>query len=384
MINCFTFQKLLVACFSMKMQFLSLFLILTVLVVPHDGELAIRPTTIVIDSNVWINMKLLFDNIISEDKSLSELTRVDAYEKLWNEFYLSPNLETTCETYLKENKYKPLKETYDTIKTIIELKNKIHTHPVKVDIPIYVYCEITDGITSKISVIPKPRESENNYDEFISEFPLNVNIDYGILEEGVDFPYKDKNVMEKMKAFVEEITQNPTGKHANVNDLIKELDTNTQAKRTDTLKKLNEIAKFAKYVTEKANKFDKLYAKVIEHSTYSSKMKPLMGSVTKLVEYAGTKNKNLNGKQALIERLTKYNEEFDFFDLKIYLYAKKRRAHIMTSNYLALQEIYDPLFLDQFSDIKFLLPDINFEKVWLVISDEFVFFLSNTTRFHLL
>lgn len=96
---------------------------------------------------------------------------------------------------------------------------------------------------------------------------------------------------------------------------------------------------------------------------YASETRLLFPIATKIIEHADSmkKLKYSNPTEMLMDRLLKSQEEFDIFDLKIYLYAKEKAAHIMTFNTQAFQEINDPTFLNYFEDTKILQPEINFK-----------------------
>lgn len=63
--------------------------------------------------------------------------------------------------------------------------------------------------------------------------------------------------------------------------------------------------------------------------------------------------------EMIADRLVKHREEFDFLDLRIYLYAKEKNAFILTRNTQAFQEVEDPIFFNYFKDVKILHPLIN-------------------------
>lgn len=61
----------------------------------------------------------------------------------------------------------------------------------------------------------------------------------------------------------------------------------------------------------------------------------------------------------IVDRLLENDEEFCYFDLKIYLFAKHNNATVVTNNLKAFQEINDPVFRNFFKDVEFLFPQIN-------------------------
>lgn len=92
----------------------------------------------------------------------------------------------------------------------------------------------------------------------------------------------------------------------------------------------------------------------------------LLNSITgKIREYGKSSVSNIkfDPVDVVAKRLTQSKEEFDFFDLQLYLYAKEKNAHIFSFNTQAFQEINDPVFLDYFRDAKVLHPYINFKEV---------------------
>lgn len=327
---------------------------------------------IILDTNVWSYLLRLFDHLISKNKNA---TYRMIWKKLENENKYSDSTDEAFEKYMNEmfqfqGRFRQGIVATKRILNLITMKN------VKIVIPIYIYNECEKSLSSKISTKKLQTEMSKtnkkwNYDQFFLEMPIKTEFGFEKSDElisGEDYPCNikkcdnskdiDKKIV--LRKFFEKIQNENYIRHNILKKFINKLNHETNGKIHHCDEK-----KWCDKIKEKYKCWDKYLIVTLRMNgfeNYITRTKQLVSVVETINSYRKSPIQYVkNVIECLLSRLTKNKEEFDFFDLCIYLYAKEIGAHIMTFNTQAFQEIQDPIFLDYFSDIKILHPSINYK-----------------------
>ena len=306
---------------------------------------------IVIDTNVWGNIMHVFD-ILKQKINLNE-------NQLWGN-------SNQIGSHLTEEQQMFYKGPIAIIKRISELKNNPGSSKFEIHVPSFVYNEVAFSLSSKITNrSQKNTNFQKRFDNFLSQLPIKTVVDKTELVQGRDYPNKPANPT-NIESHMEIFLQDEQKHNRNLDDLLNHLSRadksikETVNQRTEHLKKLNTDIRYKTKFWDKPIS-DKLKAKHISYSTKAGQIDSLYG---KILEYPDVRKVSFgpDPRKIVAKRLTMNKEEFDFFDLQIYLYSKEKKAHILTMNTQAFQEINNPYFLGHFQELKVMHPLINFES----------------------
>lgn len=333
---------------------------------------------VIIDTNLWKNTIDFFTKI-KEVVPKSNGAQQN-FNEIWESF---GNEADSVDLLLRQNPtIDPIEyeEGITVTKYILDMWNhKTNNQPdIEINVPVYVYNEVAKGLSSKLG---NPSEELNsNVEPFfksMQEYRPNTHVDFEDLIKGTDYPEKISSKDDKIliKTFKEFLAKN-NGKFT---ALLNHWEINTQdknlakkeiiRKKTETKNYLDELNKIGETLAFKKKNWNPKLDKLLKENGKNiyAKETNLLASITgKIKEHSKNKVEKMNFGDAndlIAKRLVKNNEEFDIFDLEIYLYAQEQGAHIMTSNTQAFQEVNDPIFLNFFKDIKILNPSINFETL---------------------
>lgn len=330
------------------------------------------PEKIVFDTNVCSELRILFDHIIEtyhtkEGKALT-------YEKIWTWFNGPNSVDDAFKPYLTDKERLKFKDGITTTKRILDLK--ANRPEIELDIPVFVFNEVAMGKSSKIV----KHQSDDvpdivhdllytvSYQELLESIPLRKTINLNVLKEGADFPTKSKTPMSEndLKQALKTFLTENVGVNANLLNLYEHL---KDAKDIETVQKnLNKLKDASDDLNAKTELWDKKMKKFLANSNikdYASETELLNSITGKVKEFGKNPVKSINFNEpidVIAKRLTQSKEEFDFFDLQLYMYAKEQKAYILSFNTQAYQEINDPVFLDFFRDSKVLHPYVNFKE----------------------
>lgn len=299
---------------------------------------------IVIDTNVYSNMRYVFDKLKKTGQT---------YSQLWESF------DSELDRLSAKDRI-TYKGAIDFILRIRELKGA----NVQLNVPSFVYNEAVLGQSSKIGTNPSINTQKDAVLEFINSIPLKKVIDDTVLEVGEDLPTKSSD-LKKQASIMEDFLKNTQNDNVNLQKLLEHLSqtTSKQPVQDNTSNLKNLITD----VHDKHIMWDSSIREVLKANDmpYPTKTELLNTVYGKIIEYPEDLNKISfsDPHRVLAERLIKSKEEFDFFDLQIYMHAKEHDAAIFTLNTQAFQEINDPVFLGYFSDNKIMHTLINFEEI---------------------
>lgn len=334
------------------MRYISLVLLL---VWVHIGTSNIEKP-VVVDTNVCVSLLQLF-GAIQEERTGMSLDR-PAYTTIWELFNNNPT--STVSNILKDFVPNLKLDKYDkgimTVERILLLKGVPDSG---LDIPEFVYNEFAGGQSSKTTSIIKKgvdREKVIFLDAFKTVITTNIN-KRELSEEGVDFPVKAQKGKET-KIEMREFIERNRDRNKQLGDLLSHL---KEASNEDGMKKrLTKLKNLNKDVHDKGLLWDKSMKEIISsHKSMTSALDALYPSIK---DYPDIRlNPTEEGViDSMVERLLIKKEEFDFYDLQIFLYAKEKNAYILSFNTQAFQEVNDPRFLEYFKDLKILHPEVNF------------------------
>ncbi|XP_014289594.1 uncharacterized protein [Halyomorpha halys] len=336
----------------------------------------------VIDTNLWGDIRVILNR-------LKERTGT-SYKELWT--VLNDDLITK---HLKSDEIVKFRGVINVLKAIAEMRNSSSKYVIH--IPSFVFNEAARSVSSKINSIAGTGNDKfvQSFEEIVDSIPIKKIYDYRVLkgegDEGVhkgegDYPRKtkEKNVMTILRDFLEnQITQggetsdneqitesqkkNKREEKESFNKLIEHLKNADQAKKDGVRENTENMQKKITDVFNKNKKWDQAMSEASEvHGFhYETKTKLLNSLYDSIIKFRNVNQFAFSSDPVgvIAERLAIKNEEFDLFDLKIYLYAKENQAHILTKNTQAFQEINDPCFLGYFDDVKIMNPSINFETI---------------------
>lgn len=133
-------------------------------------------------------------------------------------------------------------------------------------------------------------------------------------------------------------------------------------KRAEDLNFLSKSLKFKMKWDDEMKANNKLAEKFTPpRKTKAFKYEALQSKFEEIYVNANDEEKfdTLSADELIAQKLVRHQEEFDFFDLQIYLYAKEKNAFVFTRNTQAFQEVEDPMFFNYFKNVKILHPLIN-------------------------
>lgn len=347
-----------------------------------------EPTqTIVLDSNFCYELRILFDRLIDQHHAKRPDEKALSYEAIWQSFEQGKSVRDVFKEHLSEQLMKKSEKGLVATDRILDLKRS--GLPIEFDIPVYVFNEVAAGKSSKINTLQSDYVKDIvsdmlftvSYMDFFNSIPIKTNFEIKMLVEGHNFPAKPEkleppakfqplpeNELEKrMKEFLEQKQLNTNGGvlNKNLDKLMKHL---SQTPDTDKIKMQERIDRMKKVNADLHDKFelwDTKMKNVLAHNfpDYNTDTMILHAINGKIREYPPIKNFDFKQPvNELAKRLVQSKEEFDFFDLQIYLYAKEKNAPIFTFNAQAFQEVNNPCFLEYFKDTKILHPELNFKQ----------------------
>lgn len=321
---------------------------------------------IILDTNVCTATLGLFDKLQHEIFKQNSSQGRPSYSDIWTKLNSSKSIEVVISKYLTEADRTRYKQPISITRLILELKEK---RPQTVlHIPVYIYNEAVNGISSKMN-----KDIALLYESYIDLFvsmPVKTIVDNSTVIEGEDLPTKCR-ACDNDKLF--QITKNFLLKalrsNKNLEGLIKYLSEEIPDKKRQTEDRLSDLNEICENVKSKIDLWDtqmKIFLSnngVRDYKTDTDQFQSVAGKISM---FSRNKFKGIDFNSpvdVIANRLIKFKEEFDFFDLQIYLYAKEKNAHILTLNTQAFQEVNDPVFLDYFRTTKILNPSINFQEL---------------------
>lgn len=329
------------------------------------GTSSSQPTDIIIfDTNVCSEPLSLFDHLKKQFHIKHPTEDEPTYADLWLKFDGPNSVDTVLHEYLTDADRIAFKRGIQITKHILDLKE--NRPQVQIDIPKFVYNEVANGMTSKITKgTGKP---SGDYVEFFKSMPIKTTVETGDLIEERDYPKKKPSASaSELLTIMKDFLSKSIESNEDFKELSTHLDEDVPVKKRKTQNALDDLYKVSEGVEYKVKFWDKKLKSFLNKNgikMYETSTELLASITGKIKEH--WKNKVAKIKfddpiDLIAKRLLKNNEEFDFFDLKIYLYAKERNAHILTFNTQAFQEVNDPIFLNFFEETKILNPNINFK-----------------------
>lgn len=316
---------------------------------------------IILDTNVCTITLKLFNNLIEEIHRQNPSEAKLNYNDVWARFKRPSSVDRIMNEYLSEADQIKSKSSIAITKQILDLKS--NRPKVVFLVPVFVYNEAVNGLSSKISkgigikIFPQ-------YVDFFKSIPIKTTVEIHEFIEDKDYPRKNvllNDTLPVMKEFLSNAIQS----NHNLEELFKYLKEDNFVKRTQTEHRLRDLFKVCVNVKNKIRLWNgqiKAFLSnngVKDYTTETDQFATIIGKIT---SYATNINFD-DVIDAVAYRLIKSKEEFDFFDLQIYLYAKEKDAFILTINTQAIQEIIDPVFLGFFENMKILNPNINFKHI---------------------
>lgn len=325
-----------------------------------------RSDVIIFDTNVCSATIKLFKNL--REKIIKESSgTVATYKDIWSKFNGSANLvEDVLSGYLNETEKRRHKSSIFITKLMLDLKeNRPQT---EIHIPVYIYNEAKLGKSSKIS--KNSTHLYEGYEELFQSIPVKIVVDDRVLINGKDYPNKNSSAdPETMFQIIKGFLSNAVTSDKNLENLIKYLSEDIENKMKQTANHLSDLNEMCENVQSKISLWDKQMKVFLSNNgvcNYKSETEQLLSVAGRISTYHQNLFKEINFSDAIdviANRLIKFKEEFDFFDLQIYLIAKEMNAKILTVNTQAFQEINDPVFLDFFRETKIVNPTINFKEL---------------------
>lgn len=346
--------------------FLFLFIHQTWLLVSSDN----LKKVIIFDSNIWIKSVYLFNHIIEQPASKS--AGVTNYQELWNKLDGTSSAKGKLEEIVGHFNMDKYEEGVRIVQNILDLKKQWPN--IEIDVPTFVYAEVAKGMTSKME---KPIDTVKGdymvtYDNFFNSLPIKTNVakqQANALTEGTDYPRKfttnDPNKKEQMLLHMKSFLETNAPRNGRLTELIDYLKINIADKKKQIQNRFTQWKPECDNIISSGNIWE-VKVKELYGRYYKSNAALLSDIAGKFIAYQASDLNKMQFTDPIDEigkRLLHKSEEFDTFDLEIYLYAKEKQLPIVTCNTQAFQEIHDPVFLDYFSDIKVLNPNINFQNV---------------------
>lgn len=191
---------------------------------------------VIIDTNAWSEPLNLFDRIIQGHHQQHPSEPKLTYRDVWRRFGSESTIDSVIKSFkdagiLTDKLVKDFNRGILFTKRIIDFQK--NRQQVEIDVPIFVYNELTKGLSSKIRSPQSSPGHSRNYQEFFDMMPIRTHVAVGDLTEGVDYPHKrpgitDTNVLKiGLKKFFEDNGINGdagvASNHQSVNRLIEKL-----------------------------------------------------------------------------------------------------------------------------------------------------------------
>lgn len=327
------------------------------------------------DTNLWSYPRMLIQKLIDMGAALS-------FDAIWKLFKTSNDVDHIIKSYAIDQTKSLL--GIEIIKLILRLRDGNHV----LHIPAEVWYETVYGKSSRMdpknnTQVPqqqsKVAEIIETKKQFFDALPVKKVIVKEILMEGIDFPKKIislkseelcsfqrnstnlKTDAEKLEAYnnftkrLQDLTTEQK-KLEIMTAFIENLDTEEMRELKEHLKNTNLQKKeldncpdLLPLIKQKGNAKDSVFSKA-----FAGKLKSLFCSRPPDIKTDEDVNK------AIAYRLLMNNEELVYFDLQLYLYAKKTQARVITLNKKAFMEVNDPCFKDYFADVNIIIPQFNY------------------------
>lgn len=319
---------------------------------------------IILDTNVCTATLELFNNLRNEifHQNLSK-TR-PTYGDIWAKFTDSDSVDIVLSEYFTEVDKIRFKPSITITKLILAVNE--NRPEMEIHVPAYIYNEAVNGISSKMS--KEFYSFCDDYDEFFASIPVRTIVDNWTLTEGTDFPEKCRSSESNaLFPIMTEFLSKTMKSSENLKNLIQYLNEDTINKQKQTEARLSDLSQMCENVKSKIALWDKPMKIFLSNNgfdDYKTGTDQLSSVAGRIPAYFQNKFKNIDFNKTIdviANRLIQFKEEFDWFDLQIYLYAMEKNASIWSLNTQAFQEINDPVFLDFFRNTKILNPSINFK-----------------------
>lgn len=317
---------------------------------------------IIFDTNVCIISLKLFEILSAEIFKQSPTKTQPTYKDIWTKFNGSDSVDIIMNRYLSEEDRFQLKKSIIITKLILDLEeNRSQT---EIHIPVYSYNEAVNGITSKMT--KDTIFFHDGYDEFFKSIPIKTTVDDRLLIKALDYPNKYRSdESNTLFSIMHDFLTKTITTNRNLKQLINYMNKDITNKKKETEARLSDLNVICENLETKIRLWDKPMKMFLSNNgifDYKSDTEQLSSVVGKISTFYRDKFTEIDFSDpidVISKRLIKSKEEFDFFDLQIYLYAMEKDAYILTVNTQAFQEINDPVFLNYFKDIKILNPNIN-------------------------
>lgn len=321
-----------------------------------------RSDIIIFDTNVCTVSLKLFEILSDEILNQSPTKTKPNFKDIWAKFNGSSSVDIIMDQYLSEVDQIRLKKSITITKLILDLKeNRPQT---EIHIPVYSYNEAVNGITSKMA--KDTVFFYDGYDDFFKSIPIKTIIDDRLLIKGKDYPIKYRSgESNTLFLIIKDFLSKAITTNQNLEQFINYMNNDIINKKKQTEDRLSKLNVMCENLETKMRLWDKPMKMFFSNNgvcDYKSETEQLSSVAGKISTYHRNKFTEIDFNDpidVIAKRLIKSKEEFDFFDLQIYLYAKEMDAFILTVNTQAFQEINDPVFLDYFKDTKILNPNIN-------------------------
>ncbi|XP_014273658.1 protein PFC0760c [Halyomorpha halys] len=309
--------------------------------------------SVVIDTNVWGDL----ENVLGRFNTKTKKSYKEVWDALSDDF-----IKKTLSTDEQER----FKGVLSVMKRLIDMKKSSANYEIRV--PSYVYNEKGRSVSSKITAPAAAAEGNDTnlkqFMEILDSVPIKTVVDKTVLKKGTDFP--EKSII-KTEADIKRIMKNflKDYKGGTLNHLVDHLRSASQKTKDSMQQRTNVLKSRMDYVNQKKVYWDKRMteASKVHGFRYKTKTSLFTTLYDRIRKYGDVNKIQSDPLDVLTDRLVKYEEEFDFFDLQIYLYAKSTKSYIITMNTQAYQEINDTCFLGYFENVKIMHPLINFNKL---------------------
>lgn len=111
---------------------------------PHDPK-----QLVIIDTNAWSEPLNLFDYIIKENQRINPTDPKWTYADVWDKFKKSESFDNMLKGFLDTKKTNEYSRGILFTKRILDLEK--NRPQVEIDVPIFVFNELTKSLTSKIA-----------------------------------------------------------------------------------------------------------------------------------------------------------------------------------------------------------------------------------------
>ncbi|XP_014273660.1 uncharacterized protein [Halyomorpha halys] len=307
---------------------------------------------LVLDTNMWADLRLILTRLQKKTGK--------SFEDLWKAF----NDDFIKET-LNPNEREAFRSVTNFMKRLLEMKNSSAKYVIYV--PSFVYNEAGRSVSSKITSDAKGDELFLDiFNKVVKSIPIETKVDNVVLEEGIGYPKKSEiKTGNIIKTMMKDFLKN--NKQATLIQLIDFLKNADEGRKQYITERTNWNKHFIADVLHKNQKWDQPMGEAckvlgLDYEPRTKALSSLYGSIHKYRDVDKIPFQP-DPVEAIADRLTMADEEFDFFDLLIYLHAKENKAYIITRNTQAYQEINDPSFLGYFEDVKIMHPLINFDSL---------------------